>query len=141
MYRIGVISDTHNVLREEVLDILKDCDYILHAGDIMQEDILDRLKALTQVIAVKGNNDQLDLDDEIFFSIGGFRFYMTHQIKEWQDTDFYIYGHSHRYECYQKEGIQYLNPGSCGRKRFSLPLTYALIDIDGDRYTITQMRL
>lgn len=57
------------------------------------------------MIAVKGNNDQLDLDDEIFFSIGGFRFYMTHQIKEWQDTDFYIYGHSIGMNVIRKRGF------------------------------------
>ena len=124
--KIGIISDTHNVLRNDVLEELQTCDYILHAGDIMKEEILEKLKKTAPLIVVKGNNDYLMLNEEEYFTLAGYRFYMVHQIGEKKDVDFYIYGHSHRYECYIQNGVQYLNPGSCGRKRFSLPLTYII---------------
>ncbi|WP_028044240.1 metallophosphoesterase family protein [Candidatus Stoquefichus massiliensis] len=141
MYRIGVISDTHNVLREEVINDLKKCDYILHAGDIMKEEILIQLRELAPVIAVKGNNDQLSLNEEESFEIGGFHFYMIHQIGGRKDVDFYIFGHSHQYTCYKEEGVQYINPGSCGRRRFSLPLTYVIIEIEKHHYVIHKKEL
>lgn len=141
VYRVGVISDTHDVLRDEVIDDLKNCDYIIHAGDVVKENLLVKLKELATLIVVKGNNDDLDLKEEIFFEIGGYRFYLIHKIGNRQDVDFYIFGHSHKYACYREEGVQYLNPGSCGRKRFSLPLTYAIIKLDNLTYTITKKEL
>lgn len=136
MYKIAVISDTHNVLREEVLHELKTCNYILHAGDFVKQEILEQFINIGPFIGVKGNNDDLSLLDEEYFQISSFRFYMVHQKGKSKDTDFYIYGHSHQYACYKEEGIQYLNPGSCGRRRFSLPLTYAIIYLDDESYEI-----
>ena len=135
-YKIGIISDTHNVLREEVITELKSCDYILHAGDFVSEDIYKQLQSLGKMIAVKGNNDQLDLEGSVFFKIGGYIFYMTHILGERKDVDFYIYGHSHKYASYQENKTHYLNPGSCGRKRFSLPLTYMILYIDDNGYKV-----
>lgn len=135
-YKIGIISDTHNVLREEVKNELKNCDYILHAGDFVSEDIYQTLQSLGQMIGVKGNNDHFELEESVFFEIGGYTFYMTHILGEKQDVDFYIYGHSHHYASYQKDGTHYLNPGSCGRKRFSLPLTYMILFIDDNEYKV-----
>lgn len=135
-YKIGIISDTHNVLRAEVVDDLKTCDYILHAGDIMKVEVLEALQQIAPVIAVKGNNDQLELGVEKYFEIGGYHFYMVHQLGKKQDVDFYIYGHSHQFACYKEGNVQYINPGSCGRKRFSLPLTYVILSIFDDYYVI-----
>lgn len=135
-YKIGIISDTHNVLRAEVVDDLKTCDYILHAGDIMKVEVLEVLQQIAPVIAVKGNNDQLELGVEKYFEIGGYHFYMVHQLGKKQDVNFYIYGHSHQFACYKEGNVQYINPGSCGRKRFSLPLTYVILNIFDDYYVI-----
>lgn len=135
-YKIGIISDTHDVLRDEVIDHLKDCDYILHAGDITKVDILERLKDICRVIVVEGNKDCLDLNKEEYFEIGGYQFYMTHQIGKHKDVDFYIFGHSHQYAYYTKDSTVYLNPGGCGRRRFSLALTYIILYLDNGGYKV-----
>ena len=75
--KIGIISDTHNVLRNDVLEELQTCDYILHAGDIMKEEILEKLKKTAPLIVVKGNNDYLMLNEEEYFTLAGYRFYMV----------------------------------------------------------------
>ena len=134
MIKIGIISDTHNILRNEIIHDLQQCDYIIHAGDIMKPEILDSLKAITKVYAVKGNNDQLDLKEEEYFEIGGYSFYLIHEIGEKKNVDFYIYGHSHQLACYHKGKTMYLNPGSCGRKRFSLPLTHIILFLDDEHF-------
>lgn len=141
MIKIGIISDTHNILRDEVLTELKTCDYILHAGDIVKEEIIVTLKKIAPLIVVKGNNDQLHLPLEKYFTLGGYRFYMVHQKGERKDVDFYVYGHSHQYACYKEGDVQYLNPGSCGRKRFSLPLTYMILILHVNNYEIIQKNI
>lgn len=140
-YKVGIISDTHNVLRQEVIDDLIDCDYILHAGDIMKEEILLKLQAICKVIAVKGNNDVLELNSDEYFHIGKYSFYMIHKVGEHRDVDFYIFGHSHQYAFYTKDSTVYLNPGSCGRKRFSLPLTYIILYIDDNGYRVVKSKI
>lgn len=141
MIKIGIISDTHNILRDEVLTELKTCDYILHAGDIVKEEIIVTLKKIAPLIVVKGNNDQLYLPLEEYFILGGYRFYMVHQKGKRKDVDFYVYGHSHQYACYKEGDVQYLNPGSCGRKRFSLPLTYMILILHVNNYEIIQKNI
>ncbi|MFQ6794421.1 MAG: metallophosphoesterase family protein [Thomasclavelia sp.] len=136
MFKIGIISDTHDVLKEAVLTDLKDCDYIIHAGDITKQEVLDKLKQLAPVYAVKGNNDKLLLNTSEEFSLLGHRFYLIHELDSKKNVDFYIYGHSHQLACYQKGKTLYLNPGSCGRKRFSLPLTYIILYLSEDSYEI-----
>lgn len=136
MFKIGIISDTHDVLKEAVLTDLKDCDYIIHAGDITKQEVLDKLKQLAPVYAVKGNNDKLLLNTSEEFSLLRHRFYLIHELDSKKNVDFYIYGHSHQLACYQKGKTLYLNPGSCGRKRFSLPLTYIILYLSEDSYEI-----
>lgn len=137
MIKIGIISDTHNVLRKEVISDLKQCQYIIHAGDIMKEELLEQLKDIAPLFVVKGNNDQLLLNEEEYFEIAGYTFYLVHQLNTKKDVDFYIYGHSHQLAIYQKGKTLYLNPGSCGRRRFSLPLTYIILSIDRKHYEFT----
>lgn len=136
MYKIGIISDTHNVLRTEVIKELKTCDLVFHAGDFVEENIYQQLKNIVPIIAVKGNNDRFDLPEEVKCNVCGYSFYMTHQKKEVQNVDFYIFGHSHRYFDEKIKNTHYLNPGSCGRRRFSLPLTYMILCIREDDYFI-----
>lgn len=140
-YKIGIISDTHDILRTEVITDLQGCDYILHAGDIMKADILLSLQNICKVIVVKGNNDYLDFNEEEYFDISGYRFYMTHHLSKHQDVDFYVFGHSHKYAHYQEDSTVYLNPGGCGRRRFSLELTYIILYLDNQSFTVEKRRI
>lgn len=141
MYKIGIISDTHNVLRDEVINELKTCDLFFHAGDFVKKEVFQQFNECGKMIAVKGNNDDIDLPQDILITIYGYRFYMTHQRIEPKNCDFYIFGHSHQYMEEKINNIHYLNPGSCGRKRFSLPLTYMILYIDENGYDIERKDL
>ena len=149
--KVGVISDTHDLLRMDVIDALKGCDTILHAGDISSRRILDKLEEIAPVKAVRGNNDgewaeHLPLFLDI--KLGGLRIYMTHKKKDLpQDLSAYdlvICGHSHRYESVWQEPVGkgrtlLLNPGSCGPRRFVQPITMAILRIDDDGWTAEQV--
>lgn len=139
MHRIGIISDTHGLLRPEVTAMLQTCDVIFHAGDIDRPDILDQLKALKPLYVVRGNADKEwaeNLPAELTAELFGYRFYMIHNKKEISanagDADFIIYGHSHKYSHEERTGQIWLNPGSCGRRRFTLPITMAVAEIEED---------
>lgn len=147
MYRIGVISDTHGLLRQEVEEELKSCEIILHAGDIGKLEILTRLQAITDTYAVLGNVDQVcadqfristngdlaKLSEELEIELFGFHIYMIHnkkQIrKDLSGVDIVIYGHSHKYEESSYDHITWLNPGSCGPRRFRLPVTMMILTL------------
>lgn len=138
-FRIGVISDTHGLLREEVLVYLKTCDYIFHGGDINKPEIINELQSIAPLYVVRGNNDKgiwaEKLPHELHEVIEGLNIYMVHNQKEMSselgDAKLVIYGHSHRYELKKCEGRLFLNPGSCGKRRFSLPLTMAIVTVTG----------
>lgn len=136
MIKVGIISDTHNVLRDDVIYEMESCDYIIHAGDVCNKETLEKLLKLKNVVVVKGNNDCLDLDESKELKINGYSFYVVHQKGDRKDVDFYIYGHSHQYACYREEGVCYINPGSCGRRRFKLPLTYVILYLDEQGYRV-----
>lgn len=144
MHRIGVISDTHGLLRPEVIEILQTCDRIFHAGDIDSKDVLDRLRRLKPLDVVRGNADREwaeELPTECLTEAYGHKFYMIHNKKECSaragEADFIIYGHSHKYTEEEKNGQLWLNPGSCGKRRFTLPVTMAVIELDeGEGYRI-----
>ncbi len=142
--KIGVISDTHNVLREDVLYYLSDCDYIIHAGDVCKKEIVEQLNQVTKTFVVAGNNDKIDgLPHNLEIELGEFLIYVVHDKKDIpknvDNIDLVIYGHSHKYEHDVKDGVIYLNPGGCGRRRFSLPLTMAMLYIEGDEIKIERM--
>ena len=138
--RLGVISDTHGVLRDEVLINLEGCDYIIHAGDVGGKEIIDKLEKIAKTFVVRGNNDgdswgrNLPYYKEI--EMNEVLIYVLHKIedlpKNMREVDIVIYGHSHKYSEEKNDDIIYLNPGGCGRKRFSLPLTMAIIDINDE---------
>jgi putative phosphoesterase len=137
---IGVISDTHNLLRPEAVEVLVNTDLIVHAGDICNAKILEELKVLAPVVAVRGNNDQGSWAEDIpvyqSINVGGILIYVIHDIKELNiypappQTKIVIYGHSHKASTTKREDILYLNPGSAGPKRFSLPVSVALLKIN-----------
>ena len=133
--RIGILSDTHGLLRPEALAALRGCGAILHGGDINRQAILDELSKLAPVYAVRGNNDgewAAHLPLFLDFSLAGLRVYMTHKKKDLPADlggyDLAVYGHSHRYEEARRGGTLLLNPGSCGPRRFNQAITLAVLE-------------
>lgn len=138
VHKIGVISDTHGLLRENMMQILCTCDVILHSGDIHTRHILEQLKAAAPLYAVCGNADRTlasDLPETFSAELFGIKIFMIHNKKQIQrdlsSRQLIIYGHSHKYAQTQADGQIWLNPGSCGPRRFSLPVTMAVIHTDG----------
>ena len=139
---IGVISDTHGLLRPEVLESLKGCHYILHAGDVGNPEIIQQLKSIAPVFAVRGNTDwqpwATTLPHRESVEIETRWFYIVHRLED-LDLDpsvgFHavIYGHSHMPERHVKEGVLYFNPGSAGPKRFKLPVSLGRITLMENR--------
>jgi len=138
---IGVISDTHGLLRPEAVTALHGVEMILHAGDIGKPEILDELNKIAPVTAVRGNNDTgdwaRDIPDRQHLEIGGVLIYMLHDLKEFNsadeaiDADVLIFGHSHKPMIEERDGVVHLNPGSAGPRRFKLPVTVALLNVEG----------
>ncbi len=139
--RIGLISDTHGLLRPEALDILRGSDFIVHAGDIGHPDILAKLSRLAPVTAIRGNIDTAawaqSLPATDVLDIGGTTFlYVLHSIADLDlnpaAAGFHavISGHSHKPEITWKDGVLYVNPGSAGRRRFSLPISLGYLHVE-----------
>ena len=140
MKRFIVLSDTHGLLRPEVLDCLSQADIIIHGGDINTQAIADRLREYASLYIVRGNSDKEwaeDLPQSLTFSVEGVRFFLVHNKKDippdLSDTDVVIYGHSHKYACEKRDGALWLNPGSCGRRRFDQEITFAVMTVDNGR--------
>lgn len=144
--KIGIISDTHGLLRPEVIRALEGCEAILHGGDINRQEILDRLEDIAPVHAVRGNNDKEWAEHiPLFlnFELAGLRIYMTHRKKDLpQDIsgyDLVVFGHSHKYEGSMKGKTLLLNPGSCGPRRFNQAITMAVAKTDGRSVEVTRI--
>ena len=144
--KIGLISDTHKLLRPEVLAALKGTDAILHAGDIGSWPVLDQLQAIAQVYAVRGNADMGwadQLPPFLDFELNGLRVYITHRKKDLpanlEPYDLVMVGHSHAYADELHGKTRLINPGSCGPRRFHQPITMAAADISGSSITITRI--
>ena len=140
--QIAVLSDTHGLLRREVVAELQDCSHIIHAGDIVREADLDELRLYGSVYAVRGNNDLWldglqDLAHVLRFQIAGVSFLMTHDRydlpRNLDGVQAVIYGHSHRYSEEWKDGRLWLNPGSCGFSRFGSGVTMAKMTVEDGR--------
>ena len=142
---VGVISDTHGLLRPEALVALGQAEHILHAGDVGDEAILEALRAIAPVTAIRGNVDtsgvcaELPATDAV--ELDGKLFYLVHAV---QDLDInavaagvsvVVSGHSHKPGVTERDGVMYLNPGSAGPKRFKLPTTVALVTVTADGVT------
>ena len=138
-----MISDTHGLVREEAVAALAGCELIIHAGDIGTAEVLERLREVAPVRAVRGNNDRaewarsLPLTDVI--EIGAHRVYLLHDIAE-LDIDpaaanmaAVITGHSHKPAADVRDGVLYLNPGSAGPRRFKLPIALARLRVSKNR--------
>jgi len=140
--RIGVISDTHGLLRDEALAALAGVEHILHAGDVGDIAILDALRAIAPVTAIRGNVDVhgacAELPATEMVTLGGKIFYLVHSVHDLDvnasaaGIDCVVSGHSHQPLIEERRGVMYLNPGSAGPRRFSLPVTVGFVTIDGD---------
>ena len=136
---IGLISDTHGLLREEALRALRDSDLIIHAGDVGKPEILDSLRDLAPVVAVRGNVDEAEWAAQLPLTQGavadGAALYVLHDLQQ-LDLDpvaagfqVVVSGHTHQPHQTKRSGVLFVNPGSAGPRRFNLPITLALLDL------------
>jgi putative phosphoesterase len=145
MRRIGLISDTHGLLRPEALAFLRGCDHIVHGGDIGERRILDELAAIAPLTAVRGNNDTgpwaHDVPETALIELAGVRIFAIHDIAQMSidpvgaGIHVVVSGHSHRPLAQDRGGILYVNPGSAGPRRFRLPICAAELRLDGGSIT------
>lgn len=141
MFRVGLISDTHGLLRPEAKAFLRGSDYIVHGGDICDPRILEELAGLAPVTAVRGNNDRgpwaEHLSETQFLKVGEIFVYVIHDLSQ-LDIDpgaagvqVVITGHSHTPRVEHRGGVLYVNPGSSGPRRFKLPVAVGELIVDG----------
>ena len=138
--KIAILSDTHSLLRPEVAEIIKACDHVLHAGDIASGETYEQIRDLmVPVHFVRGNADKdwaKEIPKEIEIELAGKRFYMVHNRShaktDLTGIDFFVYGHSHKYEDRKDGAVTFLNPGSCGPRRFTQPVTMMVMEIADD---------
>ncbi|MCW2290037.1 putative phosphoesterase [Pseudomonas sp. BIGb0408] len=140
--KIGLIADTHGLLRPQALAALQGVDHLIHAGDIGGPQILAELERIAPLSVVRGNNDSDAWADAIPESLtlrfGAISLYVLHDLKKLaidpkaEGIDVVIAGHSHKPLHDERDGVLYLNPGSAGPRRFKLPISVALLHIDGD---------
>jgi uncharacterized protein len=143
MLTVGLISDTHGLLRPEALAALQGCGHLIHGGDIGNAAILDTLGAIAPLIVVRGNNDTggwaAAIPETALVELDGVRIYTLHDLNAIgidpaaQGVRVVVSGHSHRPRVQERGGVLYVNPGSAGPRRFSLPISLARLHIHGGR--------
>ncbi len=139
---IGVISDTHGLLRAEAVNALRGVDLVLHAGDVGSAEVLETLTGIAPVIAVRGNNDTGPWAEELpqweVAVVGTVYIYMIHDLKEIDLSPaaagfrVVVSGHSHKPSVEERKGVLYVNPGSAGPRRFNLPISVARLQVNGE---------
>lgn len=145
MLRVGVISDTHGLLRPEATATLAGCDHIVHGGDIGSGEILAQLALLAPVTAVRGNNDRApwaaSLPETQLLQVGAVNILVMHNLDQLRARDcpagvcVVVSGHSHKPAICERDGVLYVNPGSAGPRRFKLPVSVARLEISGRSVT------
>ena len=145
--RIGLISDTHNLVRPEALQYLAGCDAIIHAGDICNQAVLDALAQIAPVTAVRGNNDIDDpvasLPTHVKLTVQQVTILVVHDIADVGDDprsegiDVVVTGHSHKPAISERDGVLYVNPGSAGPRRFKLPISAGTLIVEGTHVSAT----
>ena len=145
--KVAVISDTHGLLRREVVSEVQRCSSILHAGDIIRETDLDELRLYGHLYAVRGNNDRWqpglsELKGLLRFQIAGVSFLMTHDPydvpRNLDGVQVIVCGHTHRYREEWIDGRLWLNPGSCGRARYGGAVTMAKLQLENGKISRIQ---
>lgn len=136
--RLAILSDTHGLLRPQVVEYLKTADAILHGGDINKPAIVEQLQQFAPLYIVRGNNDKEwaeDIPHDLTVTLEGVTFFMVHNKKEvpvdLSGVDVVVFGHSHKYAQEEKSGVLWLNPGSCGPRRFHQEITMMMAEIEG----------
>jgi len=148
---IGIISDTHGLVRPEAVDALRGVNLILHAGDVGSSQVLEALKGLAPVVAVRGNNDKGEWAEELpqreVVEVGAVYIYVLHDVKEIDLSPaaagfrVVVSGHSHKPSVEEREGVLYVNPGSAGPRRFTLPVSVARLRVNGETVTAELVEL
>ena len=148
--KIAVLSDTHGLLRPQAAKVISECDAVIHGGDINSQKIVDEIRAAAKesapIYIVGGNNDKEwaeYLPHHLEFTLEGQNFYLIHNKKELPDElgdrQIIIFGHSHRYFEERKEGRLWLNPGSCGKRRFGQDITLAVLRIEDGAFSVERI--
>jgi hypothetical protein len=142
MIRIGVISDTHGLLRPEAAAKLANVEHIIHAGDIGSPGVIAGLRKIAPVVAIRGNNDKgewaADIPKDAVVRLGGRLVYVLHNVNELDldpaaaGFDVVVSGHSHNPSADIKDSVLFLNPGSAGPRRFKLPIALAVLELTDD---------
>ncbi len=146
---VGVISDTHGLLRPEAVEALRGVEHILHAGDVGDPAILDGLRGLAPVTAIRGNIDRQGVCAELpateAVELAGSLVYMVHSVRDLDlkpraaGVAVVVSGHSHKAGVEMRDGVMYLNPGSAGPRRFRLPITLALLRLEAGAAAVAEI--
>ena len=146
--RIAILSDTHGLLRPAVLEQLKTADVILHGGDINRQSVVEEMQQYAPLYVVRGNNDKAwaeDIPHDLTVTLEGVTFYMVHNKKELpadlDGVDVVVFGHSHKYVQEEKDGILWLNPGSCGPRRFRQEITMMMAEIEDGKIRVEKITI
>ena len=146
--KIAILSDTHGLLRSQVTEYLKTADIILHGGDINKPSIVDELRQYAPLYVVRGNNDKewaAAIPHDLTFTLDGMTFYLVHDKKEvppdLSGVDVVVFGHSHKYTQEEKDGRLWLNPGSCGPRRFHQEITMMMAELAGGRLQVEKISI
>ena len=145
---LAILSDTHGLLRPEVAEHLKTADAILHGGDVNKPGIVDQLERYAPLYVVRGNNDKEwaeQIPHDLTITLGGVTFYMVHNKKEvpadLTGIDAVVFGHSHKYLLEERDGVLWLNPGSCGPRRFHQEITMMMAEVENGTLQVEKITI
>ena len=146
--KLAILSDTHGLLRPEVAEHLKTAGAILHGGDVNKPGIVDQLERYAPLYVVRGNNDKEwaeQIPHDLTITLGGVTFYMVHNKKEvpadLTGIDAVVFGHSHKYLLEEKDGVLWLNPGSCGPRRFHQEITMMMAEVENGTLQVEKITI
>lgn len=146
--KLAILSDTHGLLRPEVVEKLKTADVILHGGDINKQSIVDELRRYAPLYMVRGNNDKewaQAIPHDLTLTLEGVTFAMVHNKKELpadlEGVNVVVFGHSHKYVQEEKGGILWLNPGSCGPRRFHQEITMMMAELEDGKIQVEKVTI
>ena len=146
--KLAILSDTHGLLRPQVVEHLKTADTILHGGDINKPAIVEQLQQYAPLYIVRGNNDKEwaeDIPHDLIVTLEGVTIFMVHNKKEvpadLSGVDVVVFGHSHKYVQEEKDGLLWLNPGSCGPRRFHQEITMMMVKIEDGTIQVEKIEI
>ena len=146
--RLALLSDTHGLLRPAVVEYLQSADAILHGGDINRPEIVETLRQYAPLYIVRGNNDKewaAALPHDLTVTLGGVTFFLVHNKKEvsadLSGVDVVLFGHSHKYSQEERDGRLWLNPGSCGPRRFHQEITMMMAEVADGKITVEKITI